>query len=122
MHCCLFFSVRFQSNWKGGHVWISCDHGASAGSVYLVFRTGNREHAARRDRSLLDKADGGAHAWGCVTRRRKMKEDAMAKGVISDADVESYGRDGFVLVRGMLDGEEIRLSGRGAREDPGLAR
>ena len=25
----------------------------------------------------------------------------MAKGVISDADVEAYGRDGFVLVRGM---------------------
>jgi len=46
-----------------------------------------------------------------------MKEDAMAKGVISDADVEAYGRDGFVLVRGMLDGEEIGLLGRAARED-----
>lgn len=41
----------------------------------------------------------------------------MAKGVISDADVEAYGRDGFVLVRGMLDGEEIGLLGRAARED-----
>jgi len=41
----------------------------------------------------------------------------MAKGVISDADVEAYRRDGFVLVRGMLDGEEIGLLGRAARED-----
>src|SRR6185369_4794859 len=66
---------------------------------------------------LLDKAGVRANAWGCVTRRRKIKEDAMAKGVISDADVEAYRRDGFVLVRGMLDGEEIGLLGRAARED-----
>jgi ectoine hydroxylase len=41
----------------------------------------------------------------------------MAKGVISDDLVASYGRDGYVLVRGMLDAVEAGLLARAARED-----
>jgi hypothetical protein len=41
----------------------------------------------------------------------------MAKGVISDAEVRSYHEDGFVLVPGMLDAEEVGLLARAARED-----
>ncbi|MEO6966175.1 MAG: phytanoyl-CoA dioxygenase family protein [Acidobacteriaceae bacterium] len=41
----------------------------------------------------------------------------MAKGAISDQDVSSYRQDGYVLVRSMLDAEEIDLLGRAARED-----
>jgi len=41
----------------------------------------------------------------------------MAKGVITDEDVRSYNRDGYLLVRGMLNAEEISLLGRAARED-----
>ena len=44
----------------------------------------------------------------------------MAKGVIGKQDVEAYERDGYVLVRGMLDEEEIRLVGAAAREDRSL--
>ena len=41
----------------------------------------------------------------------------MAKGVISSAEVDSYNRDGYILVRGMLDSAEIGLLSRAARED-----
>lgn len=41
----------------------------------------------------------------------------MAKGIISDRDVLQYHADGYVLVKGMLDEEEINLLGRAARED-----
>lgn len=41
----------------------------------------------------------------------------MAKGIISNADVLSYHENGYLLVRGMLDAEEISLLGRAARED-----
>lgn len=41
----------------------------------------------------------------------------MAKGVISDRDVRSYEKDGFVIVRNFLGAEEIELLGRAARED-----
>ena len=41
----------------------------------------------------------------------------MAKGVISDSAVAEYERDGYVLVRGMLDPVEIGLLSRAARED-----
>jgi ectoine hydroxylase len=41
----------------------------------------------------------------------------MAKGPITESQVDAYRRDGFVLVRGMLDKEEAELLGRAARED-----
>jgi len=41
----------------------------------------------------------------------------MAKGVITDDDVQRYHKDGYVLVRAMLHGAEIDLLGRAARED-----
>ena len=41
----------------------------------------------------------------------------MAKGVISDSAVVEYERDGYVLIRGMLDPVEIGLLSRAARED-----
>jgi ectoine hydroxylase-related dioxygenase (phytanoyl-CoA dioxygenase family) len=41
----------------------------------------------------------------------------MAKGVISDQEAHSYKEDGYVLVRSMLDADEIGLLGRAARED-----
>ena len=41
----------------------------------------------------------------------------MSKGVISDDLVLAYHEDGYVLVRGMLDAEEIGLLSRAARED-----
>jgi len=41
----------------------------------------------------------------------------MTTGIISDAAVAEYNREGFVLVRGMLDAEETGLLGRAARED-----
>lgn len=41
----------------------------------------------------------------------------MSKGVISDDLVAAYEADGYVLVRGMLDVEEIGLLSRAARED-----
>jgi ectoine hydroxylase len=41
----------------------------------------------------------------------------MAKGVIKQDEVKAYENDGFVLVRGMLDEEEIGLLSRAARED-----
>lgn len=44
----------------------------------------------------------------------------MAKGPISDKEVTAYERDGYVLVRGMLDAEETDLLSRAAREDRAL--
>lgn len=41
----------------------------------------------------------------------------MANGIINDAQVEAYHRDGYVLIRGMLDADEIGLLSRAARED-----
>ena len=41
----------------------------------------------------------------------------MAKGPIGEAEVRAYHLDGYVLVRGMLDAEEIGLLGRAARAD-----
>ena len=41
----------------------------------------------------------------------------MAKGIITDTEVASFNRDGFVLIRNMLDAEEIALLGRAAHED-----
>jgi hypothetical protein len=41
----------------------------------------------------------------------------MTKGVISDSAVAAYARDGYVLIRGMLDAVEIGLLSRAARED-----
>lgn len=41
----------------------------------------------------------------------------MAKGVIADAEVREYHQHGFVVVKGMLDPEEVALLGRAARED-----
>ena len=41
----------------------------------------------------------------------------MSKGVISDDLVAAYAADGYVLVRGMLDAEEVGLLSRAARED-----
>src|SRR6266700_2685644 len=44
----------------------------------------------------------------------------MAKGSISDVEIRSYRKDGYSVIKGMLDGEEIGLLGRAAREDRGL--
>ncbi|HWF66746.1 MAG TPA: phytanoyl-CoA dioxygenase family protein [Acidobacteriaceae bacterium] len=41
----------------------------------------------------------------------------MAKGVISDKEAAAYQEDGYILVRGMLDAQEIEMLGRAARED-----
>ena len=41
----------------------------------------------------------------------------MAKGPITDVEIRSYHKDGYVLVKGMFDSEEIGLLGRAARED-----
>jgi ectoine hydroxylase len=41
----------------------------------------------------------------------------MAKGPITESQVNAYRQDGYVLVRGMLDKEEADLLGRAARED-----
>lgn len=41
----------------------------------------------------------------------------MAKGIISNSEVESYRQNGYLLVKGMLDANEIGLLGRAARED-----
>jgi ectoine hydroxylase len=41
----------------------------------------------------------------------------MAKGAISDTEARAYQQDGYVLVKGMLDADEIGLLGRAARED-----
>jgi len=41
----------------------------------------------------------------------------MPKGIISDEQVRSYEQDGFVLVRGMFNTEEIGLLSRAAHED-----
>ncbi len=41
----------------------------------------------------------------------------MAKGAISDKQARAYQQDGYVLVKGMLDADEIGLLGRAARED-----
>jgi ectoine hydroxylase-related dioxygenase (phytanoyl-CoA dioxygenase family) len=41
----------------------------------------------------------------------------MAKGPISNQDVAAYERDGFIVVRGMLDPEEISLLSQSARQD-----
>jgi ectoine hydroxylase len=41
----------------------------------------------------------------------------MAKGPITDVEIRSYHKDGYVLVKGMLDIEETGLLGRAARAD-----
>ena len=41
----------------------------------------------------------------------------MARGPVSDGDVAAFEKDGFVLVRGLLDAEETELLSRAARED-----
>ncbi|MGB6431347.1 MAG: phytanoyl-CoA dioxygenase family protein [Candidatus Acidiferrales bacterium] len=41
----------------------------------------------------------------------------MAKGPITQSQVNAYREDGYVLVKGMLDKEEAELLGRAARED-----
>ena len=41
----------------------------------------------------------------------------MAKGEISNEDVQRYQRDGYLLFRGMLNQDEIRLLGAAARQD-----
>lgn len=41
----------------------------------------------------------------------------MAKGAIGDKEVRAYEEDGYILVKGMLDADEIELLGRAARED-----
>jgi ectoine hydroxylase len=48
---------------------------------------------------------------------RERVKRTMAKGVISDSEVRSYRKDGYVLTKGMFDSEEIGLLGRAARED-----
>ncbi len=44
----------------------------------------------------------------------------MARGPLTDAEIELYRRDGFVLVRGMFDAQEIGLLLRAAKEDKAL--
>lgn len=41
----------------------------------------------------------------------------MAKGTLTDEEVRSYREDGYVLVRGMLDAEEVGLLSHAARAD-----
>jgi hypothetical protein len=41
----------------------------------------------------------------------------MAKGIIQDDLVPQYHRDGYILIKGMLDPEETNLLSRAARED-----
>ena len=41
----------------------------------------------------------------------------MTKGVIPDSAVAEYGRNGYVLIRGMLEPVEVGLLSRAARED-----
>lgn len=41
----------------------------------------------------------------------------MAKGVITSENVQAYHRDGYVLIRDMLDKSEIELLGAAARQD-----
>ncbi len=41
----------------------------------------------------------------------------MSKGVISDDLAAAYAADGYALVRGLLDAEEVGLLSRAARED-----
>jgi hypothetical protein len=44
----------------------------------------------------------------------------MARGPITDSEVEQYKSDGYVLVRGLFDKEEIELLQRAARADKAL--
>jgi hypothetical protein len=44
----------------------------------------------------------------------------MARGPLTEQEVEAYRRDGFVLVRGMFDAEETDLLRRAAKEDRAL--
>ena len=44
----------------------------------------------------------------------------MASGPIHEEQVAAYRRDGYVLAKGLLDAEEIRLLGQAAREDRAL--
>jgi ectoine hydroxylase len=41
----------------------------------------------------------------------------MAKGIIEDVLIPQYHRDGYILIKGMLDSEETKLLARAARED-----
>lgn len=44
----------------------------------------------------------------------------MARGPLTDEEVQQYREDGYVLVRSLFDAEEIELLGRAAREDKAL--
>jgi hypothetical protein len=44
----------------------------------------------------------------------------MARGSLSEAEVRQYHRDGYVLVKGLFDTEEIGLLRRAAKEDRAL--
>lgn len=44
----------------------------------------------------------------------------MAEGPIKDNRIDEYNRNGYVLVKGMFDGEEIDLLRRAAKEDRAL--
>jgi ectoine hydroxylase-related dioxygenase (phytanoyl-CoA dioxygenase family) len=41
----------------------------------------------------------------------------MAKGIIQDELIPQYHRDGYIVIKGMLDPEETKLLARAARED-----
>src|SRR5713101_1434613 len=41
----------------------------------------------------------------------------MAKGIIQDSLIPQYHKDGYILLKGMLDAEETNLLARAARED-----
>jgi hypothetical protein len=41
----------------------------------------------------------------------------MAKGIIQDSLIPKYHKDGYILLKGMLDAEETTLLARAARED-----
>jgi ectoine hydroxylase len=58
-----------------------------------------------------------AHGDSRRASRRERKKAEMAKGPITESQVDAYRQDGYVLVRGMLDKEEAELLGRAARED-----
>jgi hypothetical protein len=44
----------------------------------------------------------------------------MARGPLTDSEVQEYRKDGFILVRGMFDADEINLLRRAAKQDKAL--